>query len=135
MWFISGIMMIYHSFPRVSQEERFARQCVLDTAGLPSIQEITSRLPTDTRTQGMSLDNPEGQAQFHFGNWRKSLDVYADTNAVTPVVDYALCEWRAKNWCPAHRITRVDTLRSLDQWIPLAHYKQELPIYKFHYDG
>ena len=135
MWFISGIVMIYHSFPRVSQEERFARQCVLDTAGLPSIQEITSRLPTDTRTQGMSLDNPEGQAQFHFGNWRKSLDVYADTNAVTPVVDYALCEWRAKNWCPAHRITRVDTLRSLDQWIPLAHYKQELPIYKFHYDG
>ena len=31
-WFISGIVMIYHSFPRVSQEERFARQQALGTA-------------------------------------------------------------------------------------------------------
>lgn len=135
MWFVSGIVMIYHSFPRVSQEERFARQHILDTAELPSIQEITCRLPLGTRTQGMSLDNPEGQAQFHFGNRRNNFDLYADTNAVAPVVDFALCARRAKDWCPAHLISRVDTLRSLDQWIPLAHYKQEFPIYKFHYDG
>ncbi len=38
-------------------------------------------------------------------------------------------------WCPDRTITRVDTLRALDQWIPLAHYKKEFPIYKFHYNG
>lgn len=134
-WFISGIVMIYHSFPRVSQEERFARQQALDTASLPAMQDVLRRLPADVRPGGISLDNPEGQAVFHFGNRRKSHDLYADTNAVAPVVNYALCEWRAKNWCPNNNITRVDTLHALDQWIPLAHNKRELPVYKFFYDG
>lgn len=134
-WFISGIVMIYHSFPRVSQEARFSRQQILDTTALPDIQEVLRRLPDSKRPNGLSLDNPEGQAIFHSGSWRQSLDLYADTNAVAPVVNYALCEWRAKNWCPDNKIIRVDTLRSLDQWIPLAHYKKEFPIYKFFYDG
>lgn len=134
-WFISGIVMIYHSFPRVSQEERFARQQILDTTSLPSMQEILHRLPENTRTHSISLNNPEGLAIFHFGNGRKSYDLYADSNAIAPTVNYALCEWRAKNWCPNNHITRVDTLYSLDQWIPLARYKQEFPIYKFFYDG
>ena len=116
-WFISGIVMIYHSFPRVSQEERFARQQALGTASLPAMQDVLRRLPADVRPGGISLDNPEGQNVFHFGNRRKSHDLYADTNAVAPTVNYALCEWRAKNWCPNNNITRVDTLHALDQWI------------------
>ena len=57
-WFISGIVMIYHSFPRVSQEDRFTRAEILDTNGLPAIQDVLLRLPAKTPTHGLSLNNP-----------------------------------------------------------------------------
>lgn len=134
-WFISGIVMIYHSFPRVSQEERMMRQQNLDTNDLPDIQTVIQRLPEGISAKDISLNNPEGQPVFHFGNERKSHDLYADTLAVTPIVNYALCEQRAKKWCPENTITQVDTLYQLDQWIPNGQMRKEFPIYKFHYTG
>lgn len=134
-WFISGIVMIYHSFPRVSQEDRFTRAEILDTNGLPAIQDVLFRLPAKTPIHGLSLNNPYGDPVFSIGGGRQSVELYADTNVVAPVINYALCENRAARWCADRKITRVDTLRTLDQWIPLAHYKREFPIYKFYFDG
>ena len=134
-WFISGIVMIYHSFPRVSQEDRFTRAEILDTNGLPAIQDVLLRLPAKTPTRGLSLNNPYGDPIFSIGGGRQSVELYADTNVVAPVINYALCENRAARWCADRKITRVDTLYALDQWIPLAHYKREFPIYKFYFDG
>ncbi len=134
-WFISGIVMIYHSFPRVSQEDRFTRAEILDTNGLPAIQDVLLRLPAKTPTRGLSLNNPYGDPVFSIGGGRQSVELYADTNVVAPVINYALCENRAARWCADRKITRVDTLYALDQWIPLAHYKREFPIYKFYFDG
>ena len=134
-WFISGIVMIYHSFPRVSQEDRFTRAEILDTNGLPTIQDVLLRLPAKTPTRGLSLNNPYGDPVFSIGGGRQRIEIYADTNVVAPVINYALCENRAVRWCTNRKITRVDTLHSLDQWIPLAHYKREFPIYKFYFEG
>lgn len=127
--------MIYHSFPRVSQEDRFTRAEILDTNGLPAIQDVLLRLPAKTPTRGLSLNNPYGDPVFSIGGGRQSVELYADTNVVAPVINYALCENRAARWCADRKITRVDTLYALDQWIPLAHYKREFPIYKFYFDG
>ena len=134
-WFISGIVMIYHSFPRVSQEDRFTRAEILDTNGLPAIQDVLLRLPAKIPTRGLSLNNPYGDPVFSIGGGRQRIEIYADTNVVAPVINYALCENRAVRWCTNRKITRVDTLHSLDQWIPLAHYKREFPIYKFYFEG
>ena len=94
-WFISGIVMIYHSFPRVSQEDRFTRAEILDTNGLPAIQDVLLRLPAKTPTRGLSLNNPYGDPVFSIGGGRQSVELYADTNVVAPVINYALCENRA----------------------------------------
>lgn len=134
-WFLSGIVMIYHSFPRVSSEDRFSRAEVLDTANLPDIRNILFRLSGRTPVSSITLNNPEGQPIFHVGNGRRSQQIYADTNTTAPIVTYWLCHQRATCWCPNRIITQVDTLYKLDQWIPLAQYKKEFPIYKFHYDG
>ena len=97
-WFISGIVMIYHSFPRVSQEDRFTRAEILDTNGLPAIQDVLLRLPAKTPTRGLSLNNPYGDPVFSIGGGRQSVELYADTNVVAPVINYALCENRAARW-------------------------------------
>ena len=91
-WFISGIVMIYHSFPRVSQEDRFTRAEILDTNGLPAIQDVLLRLPAKIPTRGLSLNNPYGDPVFSIGGGRQRIEIYADTNVVAPVINYALCE-------------------------------------------
>lgn len=103
-WFISGIVMIYHSFPRVSQEDRFTRAEILDTNGLPAIQDVLFRLPAKTPIHGLSLNNPYGDPVFSIGGGRQSVELYADTNVVAPVINYALCENRAARWCADRKI-------------------------------
>ena len=71
-WFISGIVMIYHSFPRVSQEDRFTRAEILDTNGLPAIQDVLLRLPAKIPTRGLSLNNPYGDPVFSIGGGRQT---------------------------------------------------------------
>ena len=77
--------MIYHSFPRVSQEDRFTRAEILDTNGLPAIQDVLLRLPAKTPTRGLSLNNPYGDPVFSIGG-RQSIEIYADTNVVAPLL-------------------------------------------------
>ena len=89
-WFISGIVMIYHSFPRVSQEDRFTRAEILDTNGLPAIQDVLLRLPAKTPTRGLSLNNPYGDPVFSIGGGRQRIEIYADTNVVAPVINLSL---------------------------------------------
>ena len=67
--------MIYHSFPRVSQEDRFTRAEALDTVDLPDIRDILLRLPGKTPVSNITLDNPEGQPLFHLGSGRQSLQI------------------------------------------------------------
>ena len=117
-WFISGIVMIYHSFPRVSQEDRFTRAEILDTNDLPAIQDVLLRLPAKIPTRGLSLNNPYGDPVFSIGGGRQRIEIYADTNVVAPVITYALCENRAVRWCTNRKITRpVDTPRPLQAGI------------------
>ncbi len=102
-------------------------------AYLPSKTCYSVSLPKSPR--GLTLNNPYGDPVFSIGGGRQRIEIYADTNVVAPVINYALCENRAVRWCTNRKITRVDTLHSLDQWIPLAHYKREFPIYKFYFEG
>ena len=48
MWFVSGIVMIYHGFPSAGRDEKAAKLEPLDT-DLPSVDELARRLP-DTST-------------------------------------------------------------------------------------
>ena len=43
VWFLSGLVMIYHTFPRVTQAERIARQNGLEPDSLPSLASLLRR--------------------------------------------------------------------------------------------
>ena len=135
LWCISGIVLIYHSFPRVGPDKRLPRQEALDTSRLPAINEIRQRLPQNVLSNNFNLNNPFGEPVFHYGRWREVTDLYADSTYILPSPIYSLCEERAKYWCPDRNITEVDTLRKLEVWIPFGQLKKDLPIYKFYFDG
>ena len=78
-WCISGIVLIYHGYPRVGPDKSLPRQEALDCAQLPSMQEVWQRLPKDVLGKNLTLNNPYGRPVFHYGRWRDIEDVYMYT--------------------------------------------------------
>ena len=132
-WFISGIVMMYHGFPRVDDDKRAARLEPLDTAGLPSIAELRRRLPDSIRhIDELSVSRMLGQTVFEVRAGDETLRLPADSTQSLPTLDAAYLRRVATLWCDAS-IAGVDTLRDLDQWIPFGRLRKDLPILRFRF--
>lgn len=132
MWFLSGIVMIYHSFPKVSKQLKQEKQKVL-TDSLPALQHLTGSLPEGNKIRSLSVDMYLDRPVFHVRGKDLQVDIYADSLKKVEVPDYNTIVQIAVQWCPAS-IIRVDTVREPDQWIPFGYLKNEFPVYKFIYD-
>ena len=55
LWFASGIVMIYHSFPRATQEKRVRNLAELSPGELPSLARLPEALPDTARARSLSL--------------------------------------------------------------------------------
>lgn len=45
VWFLSGLVMIYHTFPRADRADKRAKMDLLSVDDLPSLQIIEKRIP------------------------------------------------------------------------------------------
>ena len=70
MWFVSGIVMIYHGFPSASRDEKAAKLEPLDT-DLPSVDELARRLPDTCTIDELSVS---GQARYR-GRYRSGVEI------------------------------------------------------------
>lgn len=132
MWFLSGLVMIYHTFPRVSPADRRAKMECLEAGSLPAWEDVARRVPEGEKIVGVTLDRYLGQTVFHIRTDRGAHDIPAEAGDSLPQVDSLRIRQVAALWCDAP-VERVDTLRALDQWIPFGSLKREFPIYKFHF--
>lgn len=55
MWFLSGLVMIYHTFPRVKQADRWSRMDYLKADSLPAWEEVQKRLPANEEIRHITL--------------------------------------------------------------------------------
>lgn len=128
-WFLSGVVMIYHTFPGVSPADRLEKQAIL-RGEWPDKETLLSRLPDSAAIRSiameMYLDRPVVAFQ---GSGTPSL-LYADSLQPVGPADAQTFRRTAAQWCPAP-IERIDTLHALDQWIPFGRLRRELPIYKY----
>lgn len=131
-WFLSGLVMIYHTFPKVSEADRLARQESLVADSLPAWEEIQKRLPEGEQVKSVRLTRDWGQTLFHIRTDQGEHTLTADGSVRQPV-DSVRLQRIAERWNPSP-IVRVDTLRKLEQWIPFASYRRHFPIYKYYYD-
>jgi hypothetical protein len=106
LWFATGIVMIYHGFPRASADKQLELMQPLVAADLPDAAELSEILAA-----------------------QRDRTISAST--FIPVED--TLETTLRSWCTAP-IARIDTLQKLDQWIPFGRNREELPIYKYHFD-
>lgn len=132
MWFLSAFVMMYHRFPRVSAKEKMQKLEMLSQAGdsLPDISSVTARLPHGVKVRSTMLNLNAGHPEFSFSTTKGTFHFLADSTISPPSLDSEHLHRTAALWCSSP-INRIDTLHSLDQWIPFAELKRKCPSIKY----
>lgn len=127
MWFASGIVMIYHSFPRASQEKYMENQLIL-SADLPAVDSLRASFPDTVAISGlqveMYLDKPVFVMDGMEGKERYDA---SDCKLITETIDMTV-----RSWCSAP-VESIDTLTDIDQWIPFGRNRDDLPVYRYNF--
>ena len=149
MWFVTGIVMIYHRFPSASQEEKLSKMEIL-ALPLPSIDTILaareSKFSPDSVGR-MALYKYLGEAYLEVadkqemgrggrGGFGGRISKFPlDTASAMPQIDGNYIKKVARLWSSSESdsIVKIDTLNKLEQWIPFGRLKEEFPIYKFYF--
>ena len=131
MWFLSGLVMMYHTFPKVWEKERMEKMEVLDTS-LPSIESVTARIPSNEKIVNLEVSRFLKQTIFRIRTDKQEYLLPADSMEKLPNITSKRINQIAHCWNSAP-VARVDTLHKLDQWIPFGQLKKELPIIKFYF--
>lgn len=132
VWFLSGFVMIYHTFPKVSNLDRYASMEALPD-NLIDVDSVFSATQIDSGILKLSLKSFAGNSYFEAMTLDTVLKVSADSAAreiSNPT--FAQIEQYAHRWNKAE-IAKVDTLRKVEQWIPFGYLKKDFPIYKFYF--
>lgn len=134
MWFLSGIVMIWHGFPRASQEYKLRLQEPL-YGNLPAIEEIIDSLPDSVNSVGaISISRKFGRPVAVLGVKGGNKEYYIDSlSEVESGFNDEIKEKIIKEWCKAP-VLKIDTLQRVDQWIPFERLKKELPIYRYYFN-
>ncbi|MCD7977828.1 MAG: PepSY domain-containing protein, partial [Tannerellaceae bacterium] len=63
MWFITGLVLIYHSFPNVTKEQKYAKMETLPSS-LPSVEEMTRSVPEEDQLRVRNIYQFQGQTLY-----------------------------------------------------------------------
>lgn len=133
VWFLSGFVMIYHTFPKVSNTDRFSRMEAV-RGEKPPLDSIISKNKFGESIDKLILTAFDGIPYFEIVSGKQNVKLPLDTNTIlNGSPSYTQIENYARKWSEAD-ITRVDTLRELEQWIPFGRLEKDFPIYKFYFD-
>lgn len=133
MWFVSGLVLIYHPYPKATQEQKNERMDALP-ASLPDIQAILSRISDlDKNIKSLDIRSFQNQTLFSVKTKDSLYVICADSNEqVKPITTHTFNNI-LKKWVNAP-IVKVDTLIEREQWVLYSWYEKELPIYRYYFD-
>jgi hypothetical protein len=135
MWFLSGIVMLYHRFPRVYDSDRVEHLEALGASpdSLPSIETLQEAAEGKS-ARSLRMERYLGQTYFKWQASNSTYTLLAENNQRFHDVtepDYikkVVATWNQSS------ILRIDTIYKLDQWTPFGSMKEELPFYRYHFD-
>lgn len=133
VWFLSGFVMIYHTFPKVPDKDRYAHAEVIDVQQIDYDSLDTLALSAKD-IQKLQLSSFGGAAFFTIKSKDSVYHLRADDfSSIQVKPTYSQIESYASKWSKGD-IYHVDTLWKLEQWIPFGRLRNEFPIYKFYFD-
>ena len=127
MWFITGLVLLYHPYPRLSDAEIYGH-CEALPHSLPAIETFIT-LPGDS-LQKLSVRQFQGQTLADITTADTTYTICTDTTQqVTPVTSRTIKDI-AQQWVNAP-VMRIDTLHERQQWVLYSRYEENLPICRF----
>lgn len=131
MWFVTGLVLIYHPYPRLSDSQINDKKELLPSS-LPDMDEIRNKVGDGISE--LSVRQVQGQtlAVGKYSDGKKFEIVIGDNTDVKPVTFASVCE-TARRWVDMP-VAKVDTLHEREQWVLYSRYDRLMPIYKFSYD-
>jgi len=139
LWFVSGVIMMYVSFPALTDAERMRYLPHVDTSairmtpdaamGIAHQQQFPQLFPQDLRLQ-MLLDEPV----YRITGWGgERVTVSAVDGRIVQQVDSEQARLLAQRIMPAAHITALDIIER-DQWSVPQRYDIFRPLYRIGFD-
>jgi len=141
IWFVSGIVMMYWSFPGISTEDRLQRAPTLDPARITvSPEQAFAALNRDQSGAHVRLSSFDGRPVYRFGDGGGRdgsgrgggpAMVYADDGTVQHNVDAAMIDRAAAAWAgrPLTEATK-QSVEEVDQWT-VGGLRTVRPLFKY----
>ena len=147
MWFVSGIVLLYHHYPRVTDSDLYSHMEILNPEELPDILSLPGFSDSISfRTLSVSKNLNEivwqisqsGKVKETPMDYNKSdmeSLVLADSVFVSQKqITSNQLDSIALAWGNGGNIIKVDTLRNRQQWIMYERYEKYLPILRYYID-
>jgi uncharacterized membrane protein len=138
MWFTSGIVMMYWSFPEISARDRLERRPTLqaDTVKV-SAAEAFAVLHRDNPPSQVVLNSFEGRPVYRFRSGRAEALVYADTGIEQAEVSQEMIRHVAAAWAGPHAGSAKEAeVTEPDQWTVQGQLRNLRPLWKYSFpDG
>lgn len=130
MWFVTGLVLLYHPYPKVSDELVNEKKEELPSS-LPSVQDISQLAGGEIKK--LQIRQFQGQTLLSVSTKDSICLLNADTLEAVKPIDFPAIEKIARHWIDAP-VLKVDTLMQRAQWVLFTKYDKELPIYRFYFD-
>lgn len=133
MWFVSGLVLIYHHFPDITDEQKYEKAESLPSL-LPDLHNILAYHQIEEgKVKSLSIKSFQGQALFSIKTKDSTYLFCADTTQdVFPITSKTI-DNVVKSWVNAP-ITKIDTIYQRDQWIMYSSYMHKMPMYKYYFN-
>ena len=130
MWFITGLVLLYHPYPRLSDAD-INGHCETLPHSLPPLETITTQLTAPM--QALSIRQFQGQTLVDITTADTTYTCCANgTMPVAPITSETIMRV-AHRWVNAS-VVRIDTLHERQQWVLYSRYEKNLPIYRLFFD-
>lgn len=142
MWFVSGIVMMYWTFPAVTASDRLARAPRLDASRIGiSPEEAAAAAGRGAAPTQIRLTSYDGRPVYRIGGGGGrgggAALVFADDGALPPAVDDATIDRAATQWAGRPLAdARKESVEDVDQWTIGGALRNLRPMFKYSFsDG
>jgi uncharacterized iron-regulated membrane protein len=127
-WFVSGLVMIYVPFPKLTAEERLPKLAPIQAEAIRISPAEAARLcPGEPRS--LRLSTLDDRPVFHFLGKGGACSVWADSGLPVGPVSAEAAAKTARRFLGAETVGSIDTIER-DQWTVYTSYNAHRPLYR-----
>jgi len=133
LWFLSGMVMMYWTYPEVTPADRLSRAQVLEASRIRlSPQKAFALLESKEAPSDLRLEMFDGRPAYKFDFTGEKFIVYADNGEMQTDLPEEMSLRIASAWSGQPPATaRVEKIKEADQWTVSGQFDELRPLLKY----